>query len=307
MDFIIGGLSATCAGVFTNPFDVIKTRQQLQGELQKISTSTKLPYTGLWQSMKSIVRSDGITGLQKGLGPALAFQFAMNSTRLGIFETVDNSLHWTKFHKDSPRSPVLCIFWGAVSGAVSSLISSPLYLIKTQIQSQTTGQYAVGYQHHHKGTVDGLWKIFNLYGFRGLWKGSAAMIPRTAAGSAAQLSTFTKSKDFLCQYEIFRSSVFLTAVSASIISGFFVSIVMTPFDVVATRIFNQGIDKNGKGILYRGITDCFVKTLKIEGVRGLYKGFISNFCRVAPHTVLNLTFWEQLKKVRDVHFSKSDG
>lgn len=73
--------------------------------------------------------------------------------------------------------------------------------------------------------------------------------------------------------------------------------------------FNEtllGIDKNGKGILYRGITDCFVKTLKIEGVRGLYKGFISNFCRVAPHTVLNLTFWEQLKKVRDVHFSKTD-
>lgn len=66
MDFLIGGTAATCAGVFSNPFDVIKTRQQLQGELQKSPTNIKQPYGTSWQAIKSIVRAEGYIGLQKG-------------------------------------------------------------------------------------------------------------------------------------------------------------------------------------------------------------------------------------------------
>lgn len=67
MDFLIGGTAATCAGVFSNPFDVIKTRQQLAGELQKHIKHTKQPYGSLWQAIKTIVRSEGMVGLQKGI------------------------------------------------------------------------------------------------------------------------------------------------------------------------------------------------------------------------------------------------
>lgn len=66
MDFLIGGLAATSAGVFSNPFDVIKTRQQLQGELQQQIRGAKQPYGSQWQAIKSIVRAEGLPGLQKG-------------------------------------------------------------------------------------------------------------------------------------------------------------------------------------------------------------------------------------------------
>lgn len=66
MDFLIGGIAAMCAGVFSNPFDVIKTRQQLQGELQQHMKNVKQPYGSQWQAIKSIVRAEGATGLQKG-------------------------------------------------------------------------------------------------------------------------------------------------------------------------------------------------------------------------------------------------
>ena len=97
-------------------------------------------------------------------------------------------------------------------------------------------------------------------------------------------------------FQVFRESVFLTALTASMVSGWFTVVAMTPFDVVATRLFNQGLDKNGKGLLYKNIFDCFYKTVKAEGFRGLYKGFVPNYWRAAPHTILNLTFWEQFKK-----------
>lgn len=74
-------------GFFSNPFDVIKTRQQLQGEmvairhgikdLQLKAEKQKQPYKNIFQSIKSIVKSEGVRGLQKGLTSALAFQFCM--------------------------------------------------------------------------------------------------------------------------------------------------------------------------------------------------------------------------------------
>lgn len=262
MDFLLGGTAAMCAGVFSNPFDVIKTRQQLQGELQT-KIATKLPYGGLWQAIKSIIRAEGVAGLQKGLGSALAFQFVMNSTRLGLYETVD-SLHWTCIGPTTSHSPVLCVFWGGVAGVAGSAIGCPFYMVKTQIQAQSHGKFAVGFQHGHSGTLNALTRTYQLHGFKGLWRGFEGIVPRTAVGSAIQLSTFTACKDFFLQYEVrrfsvfysfffletiipicfyfqsFKHSVFLTALASSMVSGFFLVVGMTPFDVVATRLFNQG-------------------------------------------------------------------
>ncbi|XP_055378671.1 solute carrier family 25 member 35-like [Condylostylus longicornis] len=307
MDFLIGGVAAMCAGVFSNPFDVIKTRQQLQGELQqKVGDgTTRLAYRNIFHSVKNIIKAEGLTGLQKGLVPALSFQFVMNSTRLGIYQTVD-SMYLTSFNRDvENRSGILCIFWGGVAGVVGAYLGCPFYLIKTQIQaqSQASGRYAVGYQHHHRNTIDGLKNIFKQHGIRGLWRGYSGLVPRTAVASSVQLSTFSTCKEFLNKYEVFSNSVFLNACASSMVSGFFTVIFMTPFDVVATRLFNQGVDKNGRGLLYKNLFDCFWKTFQYEGVKGLYKGLIPNYWRTAPHTILNLTFWEQFKKWKDVYLS----
>lgn len=92
-------------GFFSNPFDVIKTRQQLQGEMIAIKKGVKdlqlktaqkhLPYKSILKSFKSIVEAEGVRGLQKGLSSALAFQFFMNSIRLGTYQTIDN-LGWNR-------------------------------------------------------------------------------------------------------------------------------------------------------------------------------------------------------------------
>ncbi|GAB0099033.1 solute carrier family 25 member 35 [Sergentomyia squamirostris] len=302
MDFIVGGTAACCAGLFTNPFDLIKTRQQLQGELTADRT-LKNPYSSVLKSIRSIVQKEGVLGLQKGLVSALAFQFVMNSTRLGLYQTVDTK-GFTR-GDDGNHNPLLCVFWGAVSGVAGSALGAPLYKVKCQLQSQSNTENAVGYQHKHKNMGQALMSIFKETGVKGLWAGSSGLLIRTSVGSATQLSTFTECKDFLQRSQIFRESVFLTAVGASMISGFFTVVCMTPFDVIATRLFNQGVDERGRGLLYRNIFDCFTKTFRTEGLRGLYKGFFPNYCRAAPHTVLNLTFWEFFKNIQ-LHLAESD-
>lgn len=106
----------------------------------------------------------------KGLGPALAFQFVMNSTRLGSYETVDQ-LNWTRFNGSASRSTILCVFWGGVCGVIGSAVGCPLYMIKIQIQSQSHGEFAVGFQHNHSGMIDALKQIYRQNGFSGLFRG----------------------------------------------------------------------------------------------------------------------------------------
>lgn len=82
MEFIIGGVAAMGAGFFTNPIEVLKTRMQLQGEMQSKGKHV-IHYKNILQAGYIIAKNDGILALQKGLVPALYVQFILNGTRLG--------------------------------------------------------------------------------------------------------------------------------------------------------------------------------------------------------------------------------
>lgn len=96
--------------------------------------------------------------------------------------------------------------------------------------------------------------------------------------------------------QIFKSKSLATNFSASIMGGFVVVFFMTPFDVVSTRLYNQGVDAQGKGLFYTGFTDCFIKVFKKEGIWGFYKGWGASLFRLGPHTVLSLVFWQEIRK-----------
>lgn len=61
-------------------------------------------------------------------------------------------------------------------------------------------------------------------------------------------------------------------------------------DTVMSRMYNQ------TGNLYSGVFDCFVKTVKTEGVLAIYKGFFAHLARILPHTILTLSLAEQTNK-----------
>ncbi len=66
--------------------------------------------------------------------------------------------------------------------------------------------------------------------------------------------------------------------------------------VFKNRIMQQGVRTGGAGVLYSSTLDCFWKTLRSEGPRGLYKGFIPVWMRIGPHTVITFFFYEQFRR-----------
>jgi len=165
------------------------------------------------------------------------------------------------------------------------------------LQSQAAKQIAVGYQHAHTSMSDALRQIYTKNGVRGLWRGSVAALPRAALGSGAQIATFGKTKALLVEYDLVTDPT-LNSFSAGLIAGSIMSVAITPPDVITTRLYNQGVDAEGRGLLYRGWLDCFVKILRSEGVYGMYKGFWANYLRIAPHSTLVLLFFDELIALR---------
>lgn len=121
-------------------------------------------------------------------------------------------------------------------------------------------------------------------------------VARVMVGSAVQLSTFSTTKLKIAQTNYFREDSWLIPASASMFSSLAVVSCMTPFDVVSTRLYNQGTTASGKGLLYNGFLDCFIKISKQEGLTGFFKGVGPHYFRIGPHTILSLLFWDQLKK-----------
>lgn len=127
MDFMLGGLSAVIANVFTNPLDVVKIRMQLQGELQARGRYT-VHYRNVFHACYAVVRSEGLLALQKGLMPSLWHQFFLNSVRLGSYQIAEQ--HGWTLNEDGKTTLPKSMFIGAVTGSFGAVIGSPMYLVR---------------------------------------------------------------------------------------------------------------------------------------------------------------------------------
>lgn len=268
--FIHGGLAAVTACLFTNPLDVVKSRLQLNGEGQ---TSSK---TGFVKTMRMMIKSEGFVSLQKGLGSALAYQFVMNSTRLGLFGTLRE-----KFPNSNP------VVNGIIAGVTGATVASPFYQIKIQVQLSGS---PYGLTKRPSLSVSSV--AFKLWrgGVRDIFAGVQAAQIRMGVLSATQLSANDFAAKKLPEFGV--PSGLPNVLAASLSSGIFATAVMAPFDSISTRMYNQDRSAN-----YKGVTDCLRKTIASEGVAGLYRGFGVLCARLVPHTVFTFLFLDIFKSL----------
>ncbi|ERE69426.1 solute carrier family 25 member 35 isoform X2 [Cricetulus griseus] len=155
MDFLLSGMAACGACVFTNPLEVVKTRMQLQGELKAPGTYQR-HYRNVFHAFFTIGKVDGLAALQKGLGPALLYQFLMNGIRLGTYGLAERKGYLST--DEGVLSPVRSAAAGALAGVIGAYLGSPIYLVKTHLQAQATSEIAVGHQYKHQIFPPQSWK-----------------------------------------------------------------------------------------------------------------------------------------------------
>jgi len=120
VDLVLGATAGCLACVLTNPLEVVKTRLQLQGELQPPGTYPR-PYQGVLRAAGAVCRADGLRGLQKGLAAGLLYQGSMNGVRFYCYSRAEDA-GWTAYAGGTVAA-------GAVAGAVGAFVGSPAYLV----------------------------------------------------------------------------------------------------------------------------------------------------------------------------------
>lgn len=291
----LGGALAGCgACMFSNPVEVAKVRFQLSAELQVVG---RVPYRGVLHCLLSIARDEGVWALQRGLGAALAFQVAMNGTRLGVYEPLQHLIAGAAegsglAEKEAAlSSPLVKVVAGAAAGAMGAVPSSPMYLAKCRLMSQTSAaNVAFRQQHAYSGGWDVVRTLYRQGGVAALFHGVRASALRSAVSSSAQLGTYDTARAFIDAYTPIENEL-AAQLAASLTSGVVVTTVMNPFDMALTRLYNAA---DGA---YRGMTHTITASVRAEGLGALGKGWWASYCRNAPHTLATLLLWEQIKRV----------
>lgn len=223
--FIAGGIAACGAVTATHPFETVKIRLQLQGELQKKEVAVK-KYRGVLHAVSVIFKNEGLAGLYRGIGAAYVYQILLNGCRLGFYEPIRAGSAELIFKDAKVQSLGVNVFSGAASGVLGAMAGNPMFLIKTRLQSYSPF-LPVGTQHGYKNSVDGLRKIYRAEGVRGWYRGLGASMVRTGFGSSVQLPTYFFAKRRLMRHFDIKDGMPLH-LACSTISGFVVCCFMHP-------------------------------------------------------------------------------
>lgn len=133
--------------------------------------------------------------------------------------------------------------------------------------------------------------LLKTHGLPGLYKGFTTSLMGTIPARAIYMSTleFTKSNVSTLARSVGGMSepgaAAVANAAAGLTASFAAQFVWTPIDVISQRLMVQG-GRGGLSTNYRGGIDAFRTILKLDGPRGLYRGFTLSVFTCAPSNAL---------------------
>lgn len=174
------------------------------------------------------------------------------------------------------------------------MVASPADLIKVRMQADRR-MVDHGIKTRYSGPLDALNKIISNEGFGGLWRGVIPNVQRAFLVNMGELACYDHAKHFVIENKIAEDNIYAHTLS-SIMSGLSATALSCPADVVKTRMMNEAGRVEGQ-IRYKNSIDCLVKTVRIEGIRALWKGFFPTWARLGPW---QFVFWVSYEKFRHI-------
>ena len=290
--FGASAFSACTAELLTLPFDTGKVRLQLQGT----PTPGVAPkYKGLVGTVGTIAKEEGAAALWKGWQPGLHRQCLFGGLRIGLYDPVKSQVSRLMDGEGAAESSFGAkVVSGLITGGVAISIANPTDLVKVRLQAQGRQALAEAGKAPPKPKYPSAMAAYRMIakeeGIAGLWTGVVPNITRNSVINATELATYDQVKQMLLASKLVDDNVFCHILSG-LGAGLCACIVGSPVDVVKSRVMGDSVG------MYSGTVDCFVKTLKNDGIMAFYKGFIPNFTRLGSWNVAMFLTLEQVKKL----------
>lgn len=155
---------------------------------------------------------------------------------------------------------------GSLAGFSVDIVLYPLDTIKTRLQS------SAGFRHSG--------------GFRGIYRGLGSVAVGSVPGAALFFTTYESVKGAMGRVGVSSQFNIASLVVASCCGETMACLVRVPTEVVKQRTMTTQ---------HVSSFDVFLRTVRTEGVGGLYRGFLVTLSRELPFALLQFPLWEYLK------------
>lgn len=136
--FFTSGLLGDLASSFIYvPSEVLKTRLQLQGRYNNPHSLSAYNYRGMTDACRTIVRTEGYRALFYGYKATLIRDLPFSAIQFAFYEKF-HSLAQSFVGVGNDMGVGLELLTGGVAGGLAGAITTPLDVVKTRIQTQST-------------------------------------------------------------------------------------------------------------------------------------------------------------------------
>lgn len=274
------------------PLDIVRTRFQVNdGRVTNFPT-----YKSTAHAIFTIIRLEGLKGLYAGYFPAVLGSTV--SWGLYFFFYGRAKQRYSK-NEEEKLSPGLHLASAAEAGALVSLCTNPIWLIKTRLQLQSPFHQSRPYS----GIYDALRTILREEGWTALYKGLGPGLLMQVSHGALQFTAYEELRRIMIDYkERKRKSEsahnLLNSFDYAVLGGSskIAAILITyPFQVIRTRSqqrpSNEGVSR------YMSSWHVVKETARFEGFRGFYKGITPNLLKNVPASSITFIVYENVLKL----------
>lgn len=252
------------------------------------------------QAARTLWKQGGFRAFYVGNGLNVFKVFPESAMKFGSFEATKRLFARIEGVDDTSKlSKISTYLAGGIGGVCAQFTVYPIDTLKFRLQCSNIDSSLKGSQllvQHAKSCFnEGGLKMF----YRGFFVGISGIFPY----AALDLGTFSTIKTLLVKRQAKKLRVpeeevklpNYMVLSLGAISGTFGATMVYPINLLRTRLQAQGTYAHP--YRYDGFKDVLTKTLRREGVPGLYKGLIPNLAKVAPAVSISYFMYENLKNM----------
>ncbi|KMT05381.1 hypothetical protein BVRB_7g175130 [Beta vulgaris subsp. vulgaris] len=187
---VVNATSAVCAEVLSDavftPMDMVKQRLQLSGGVGGA-------YKGVWDCMKMVFREEGFGAFYASYRTTVIMNAPFFAVFFATYEAAKKGLMEISPDKADDERLVVHATAGAAAGALAAVVTTPLDVVKTQLQCQGV----CGCDRFATGSIrDVIKTIVKKDGYRGLMRGWSPRMMFNTPAAAIVWSTYEAVKTF---------------------------------------------------------------------------------------------------------------
>ncbi|KAK2871615.1 hypothetical protein FQN49_003004 [Arthroderma sp. PD_2] len=295
-DIVFGSVAGMVGKCIEYPFDTVKVRLQSQPD------GLPLRYNGPIDCFRQSIRQEGIHGLYRGISAPLLGAAIENSSLFFSYRLTQHLARDYVYGGQEKLPYTGLLACGAASGAFTSILLTPVELVKCKMQVPS------GQQAKTLRPLAIVSAVFQTHGFLGLWRGQLGTLIRETGGSASWFGGYEGVSALFRHYNyppqeklgstddqpilpVYQQMI------AGATAGVLYNFIFFPADTIKSRIQTEDIAAHSaKGGAKMPSFWSVGRTLwKQHGLAGLYRGCGITVARSAPSSAFIFAIYEGLK------------